>query len=109
MRLTSILCAAILAVICSVCVFAGRIPVLEDDLDRCLADMATDAIIESALEEQLERALEELKAAEAVVETYKWYRDDNRTDALACLKNLTLCNIENEFKTLDAVDVKRSK
>jgi hypothetical protein len=86
----------LLAVIAFSVVNAGG----SDPLEECFSGVKDDYRREAELEIQLDRLMKDFKVARGNVDVFQWYRDDNRTDAMSCLVNLTLCNNENDFKTV---------
>lgn len=88
-------------------VLAGNINEGEGNLDACLQGLLDDSQTEATLEIELDALKAEYDSIRHEVDVWQWYRDDNRTDALVCLKNLTLCNDANEFKTVSVNGGKR--
>jgi hypothetical protein len=88
-------------------VLAGRLGEGEGDLDACLQGLSEDSQTEATLEIELDALKAEYDSIRHEVDVWQWYRDDNRTDAMVCLKNLTLCNDANEFKTVSVNGDKR--
>lgn len=69
------------------------------DLPSCLTALNADVQTEGELSAQLEDLTNQLAIAKAQLPTWEWYRDDNLTVARSCLKNLTICNDANSFKS----------